>query len=651
MGYSQRFISLSNFELAFDRIVRGQNKDYKAFFQHLFPSYQVGLKDNLQDLISDIKRGRYSPSLPCVVFQPKKTGVLRPLRLLTLQDQVVYQSIANVIAIAFKPEQDKYALKQCYGALVDGKADQFFFRGWKQCYRAFDRAIVKTFKAGKDFVADFDLVSFYELIDHKLLDNVLKRRVKDLELLELLCRCLEKWAENHRGIQLHHGIPQGPEPSAFLAECVLFSFDAMRFKDVAYLRYIDDIKLMGKYETQVRRALLKLDIASKELGLVPQAQKIECRRVSSVDELRKNVPSRIASVAPNSQVTKTTHRRLERIFRRSLRKEKGRWNTIDVTKFKFALLRMKPKLVIADRITPLLDQRPDLSWVLASYFRKFPQNKRAADALLVALQRDPTYDASSANYIDAMDRCEPLTGITQYRRVIRTAERRSEEKSLLLRIAAATFRGRRSGPTDAVKLIRKEAHPLARSILIHRLFGNDQRAPFKVSDGFSLLTSETESSDADLARCCANLLLDRWPWTKATWKPTNKVNRSVKLFLKSLGLRANTPNRQGVLETFFTNKMRITVKLRWRKALGADWRDAERRCLRVQQFDTGDPTSWVLMTDTFNEVLLQAFSINHPRTAAAYVRAIPPGKHHPDVGNWLNNPAIAAVLPKSIPWL
>ncbi len=91
MGYSQRFISLSNFELTFDRIVRGQNRDYKAFFQHLFPSYQVGLKDNLQDLISDIKRGRYNPSPPSVVFQPKKTGVLRPLRLLNLQDQVVYQ--------------------------------------------------------------------------------------------------------------------------------------------------------------------------------------------------------------------------------------------------------------------------------------------------------------------------------------------------------------------------------------------------------------------------------------------------------------------------------------------------------------------------------------------------------------------------------
>jgi hypothetical protein len=96
--------------------------------------------------------------------------------------------------------------------------------------------------------------------------------------------------------------------------------------------------------------------------------------------------------------------------------------------------------------------------------------------------------------------------------------------------------------------------------------------------------------------------------------------------------------------------MRINVKLRWRKALGGDWRDAERRCLRVQQFDTGDPTSWVLMIDTFNEVLLQAFSTQHPRMASAYARAIPSAKHHPDFGNWLNNHAIAAVLPKAILW-
>jgi hypothetical protein len=132
---------------------------------------------------------------------------------------------------------------------------------------------------------------------------------------------------------------------------------------------------------------------------------------------------------------------------------------------------MKPKIAIAVKIAPLLDQRPDLSSTLAEYYSEFPQNRRVADALLVSLGRDPTYDASSANYIDAMDVCEPALRATLYRRVIRTAERRSEEKSFLLRVAAATLRGRRSGPADALKLISKEKYPLARSILIHRLLG------------------------------------------------------------------------------------------------------------------------------------------------------------------------------------
>jgi hypothetical protein len=56
------------------------------------------------------------------------------------------------------------------------------------------------------------------------------------------------------------------------------------------------------------------------------------------------------------------------------------------------------------------------------------------------------------------------------------------------------------------------------------------------------------------------------------------------------------------------------------------------------------------MTDTFNEVLLQAFSIAHPKTAPAYARAKPPGKNQPDFGNWINNPALASVLPKGISW-
>ena len=97
--------------------------------------------------------------------------------------------------------------------------------------------------------------------------------------------------------------------------------------------------------------------------------------------------------------------------------------------------------------------------------------------------------------------------------------------------------------------------------------------------------------------------------------------------------------------------MGIGTKLNWRKALKGDWRDAERRCLRVQDLAVGDPGSWLLMIDTFNELLIQRLSKQHPSLSAAFKTATPPKAAHPDFGNWLRHPALMAVLPKGIGWL
>ena len=651
MSLPSKFTGIANFELAFGRLVRGQNRDYKAYTRHLYSSYQLSLRENLDDLIADIKTGRYQPSAATSIYQPKKSGVLRPLRLLTLQDQIVYQALANYIANAFRPDQQKHALVRNFGAVVGDKTSQFFYLGWKKCYRAFDAAITRAYNRGNDYVADFDLVSFYELIDHTLLREVLSQRVKSLELLELLFCCLRKWTENDGGRWLGHGIPQGPEPSAFLAECFLFRFDQMKFKDVVYLRYVDDIKLMAKDEIPVRRALLRLDIGSKHVGLVPQAQKIEHRKVTSLDELRKNVPSNVLSVGTRDQVSASSHKRLEKIFRASVAKENGVWVIKDSTKSKFALFRMNPSRPILRRVGQILPHRPDLSWVFASYLMKFPNEKEAADILLAALRCDPTYDASAAHYIDAMDVCEPSMGATPYRRVIQTAEKRSEEKSILLSIAAATFRGRRVGPKDALKLIGKQKHPLARSVLLHRLFGDAVRAPFKLKDGQPFIEEQTKSGDADLARYAASRLVDLWPWSKTSWNPGKDAHDSVKLLLKSVGLRQRGPKKKGVLDRFFKDKQRIAVPIIWRKGLGNDWRDAEKRCLRLQELEVGDPTAWVLILDTFNEVLVQNFSRRHPSLKGPFEKATPAKSTHPDYGNWLNHPTLAVALPRSIKWL
>jgi hypothetical protein len=68
-------------------------------------------------------------------------------------------------------------------------------------------------------------------------------------------------AENGR---VRHGIPQGPEASAFLAECVLFNLDAVRLTGVKYFRYVDDIRLMAQDEPAVPNQLIR---SSKVLSI------------------------------------------------------------------------------------------------------------------------------------------------------------------------------------------------------------------------------------------------------------------------------------------------------------------------------------------------------------------------------------------------
>jgi hypothetical protein len=109
MDLPRDFLSYNNFDLAFDRIVRGGNKEYKQYYRHLFPSYNLALKENLNDLIGDLRRGTFKPEKPTVVYQPKKSGVLRPLTLLTLSDLIVYQAILNRVAASFEDEQQKFA--------------------------------------------------------------------------------------------------------------------------------------------------------------------------------------------------------------------------------------------------------------------------------------------------------------------------------------------------------------------------------------------------------------------------------------------------------------------------------------------------------------------------------------------------------------
>ena len=103
---------------------------------------------------------------------------------------------------------------------------------------------------------------------------------------------------------------------------------------------------------------------------------------------------------------------------------------------------------------------------------------------------------------------------------------------------------------------------------------------------------------------------------------------------------------------FFQEQYRIGMVINWRNALGGDFRAVERKCLRLQQFMIGDPSARVMMLDTFNENLIQAFSVRHLALKPHFASCIKFGKVVPDYGYWLHyKNALVGSLPRATPWL
>ena len=61
--------------------------------------------------------------------------------------------------------------------------------------------------------------------------------------------------------------------SDFLAECILLDIDEKMTEKYAYYRYVDDVRILGKTELEVRQALVELDIFCKSKGLIPNSQR------------------------------------------------------------------------------------------------------------------------------------------------------------------------------------------------------------------------------------------------------------------------------------------------------------------------------------------------------------------------------------------
>lgn len=235
--------------------------------------YAINIKDNLNNLIINMKRKKYFPKEVRRVMIPKPNGKQRPLGIPSYEDKLVQASMARILNEIL----ERYFKDFSYG-----------FRPNKDCHQAIKRIDEIIMKQKINYIVEADIKGFFDHVDHELLIRMLERVIKDRDFILLVKRFLKAgymYKEKH--FKTEEGTPQGGIISPILANLylhvVLDNWFENEFKglckgDAYIVRYADDFTCMFQYEDDARMfyqmlikrfAQFKLEIEPEKTRIFP----------------------------------------------------------------------------------------------------------------------------------------------------------------------------------------------------------------------------------------------------------------------------------------------------------------------------------------------------------------------------------------------
>ena len=386
----KKFISLPNLELAWRRITTGNNHPHKRYFRNLYYAYETALVANLENLHERLAGGSFRPQPPKRIYLPKPSGLQRPITLLSIEDQIVFQATANYFALRLAPRRRPLELKSVFSNLLqEEKASIFFLQDWHSTYYQFEKKIKDLFNMGLRWIAHFDLAAFYDTISHDLLLRTAFPKGGFSDGRDKILGWLKTWSSERQTFTYGHGIPQGPIASDFLAECFLLPIDEVLTKEFSYLRYVDDIRLFGSSEFDVRKAAIQLEVLCRNRGLIPQGKKFAITEAQSIEDALGMLPS---LAPPNREEASEKSFSLpaeEAIaqFESSLDEE---GNLIaDKTRARYILYRAEPSQKLLKHVLRLLARHPEHIDAFVHHLRSYQNSKQIVETCLELLRTTP----------------------------------------------------------------------------------------------------------------------------------------------------------------------------------------------------------------------------------------------------------------------
>lgn len=600
--------SVANLRRAYRWLLSNPDARYKNLFRDSYAAFAIASAQNIAQLSKDLRDQRYQPTHASKIYLPKGSGLLRPITLLNVDDQIVYQACVNIIADRLKPRTLRRYRKTVFAHLYAGRRSPFFYMKWQDSYRLFASETRRMFATGFRYVANFDLTSFYDTIDHHVLGQFLSEIGIDLDLRQFLLDCLRVWTSatwaNRANIIYHrHGIPQGPLSSGMLSEAVLTHIDSTgeRGKAVRYLRYVDDIKLFARREVDIRRRLVALDICCKEIGLFPQSSKINIRPFVDPDREIKSV-----SRPPEPSIGPFGNK--HRLVRRLLELSRGGKVTSDSsTRFKYLLPRVSPDHRLNERLLLVARNHPELAESIAAYFMRYSNlPKKAAEGIIRAVTSDELYHSWHADLLRAtLDNMqEPERAFLAnfcYRRLFgkRVGHWLPLQPSYKEALIAWVIRCQRITFAELEDLRRLEIDWWVRKSIFRQLTPDHFGAP-----GYRAFVNQSLRSDVEEARSAAAALIER---EVKLDRPYGDINFAAKLSLRTVGLIRSVGRPQSMLHDVLQYVLRCQLPVYdWTRLLGPKHKQAEKIAVFVKQQFEVDIDACVVRLDSLCDLIYEA---------------------------------------------